>query len=622
MEVSPNNYDFAGWVTCSNKLCSDGRTISPDAFKHHDGDIVPLVWNHQHNDVNNILGKVLLHSRDGNMYGYGLFNDTESGQAAKELVDHGDICSLSICANQLQHGANRYVTHGVIREVSLVLAGANPGAFIDSVIKHGEASDEEAIIYSGEELELYHAESTQEEKAVADEVKKPEESGDEKSLQDVIDTMNEDQKTAMYAMIAMAMDDDGEDDDEEEIEHSEGGDETMKHNVFDKEDTREAGVLYHADQEAILKMAKSSQVGSFQAALERYAEENELQHGVLTEVGGFQQTGAEGELTIDALFPEYKDLKSGAPDLLTNDQGWISVVMSKVHKSPISRIRTGQVDIRNIDALRAKGYKKGEKKQLTGNFKLVRRTTDPQTVYVKNALHRDDIVDITDFDYVAYLYKIDRMMLNEELATAIMFGDNREDGDADKIYPEHIRPIWTDDDLYTLHVNLDVEGTKNKLQGTNTGANFGDGFIRSEALLAACLDARVQYKGSGTPDMFIDPYQLNIMLLARDMNGRRIYSSKSELAAALNVGNIYTVEQMNDKTRKDAEGKTKKLLCIIANLGDYTLGATKGGEITHFTQFDIDFNQEKSLLETRCSGALTKVYSAIAIEEPVTEAAG
>ena len=296
--------------------------------------------------------------------------------------------------------------------------------------------------------------------------------------------------------------------------------------------------------------------------------------------------------------------------------------MSKVHKSPISRIRTGQVDIRNIDALRAKGYKKGEKKQLTGNFMLVRRTTDPQTVYVKNALHRDDIVDITDFDYVAYLYKIDRMMLNEELATAIMFGDNREDGDADKIYPEHIRPIWTDDDLYTLHVNLDVEGTKNKLQGTNTGANFGDGFIRSEALLAACLDARVQYKGSGTPDMFIDPYQLNIMLLARDMNGRRIYSSKSELAAALNVGNIYTVEQMNDKTRKDAEGNTKKLLCIIANLGDYTLGATKGGEITHFTQFDIDFNQEKSLLETRCSGALTKVYSAIAIEEPVVEAAG
>ena len=308
MEVSPNNYDFAGWVTCSNKLCSDGRTISPDAFKHHDGDIVPLVWNHQHNDVNNILGKVLLHSKDGNMYGYGLFNDTESGQAAKELVEHGDICSLSICANQLQHSANRNVTHGVIREVSLVLAGANPGAFIDSVIKHGEASDEEAIIYSGEELELYHAESEQEDKAVADEVKKSEESGDEKSWQDVVDTMNEDQKTAMYALAAAIMND-GEDDDEEEIEHSEGGDETMKRNVFDKEDTRESGVLYHSDQEAILKMAKSTQVGSFQAALEKYAEDNELQHGVLTEVGGFQQTGAEGELTIDALFPEKRALR-------------------------------------------------------------------------------------------------------------------------------------------------------------------------------------------------------------------------------------------------------------------------------------------------------------------------
>lgn len=621
MEVSPNNYHFAGWVTCSNKLCSDGRTISPDAFAHHDGDIVPLVWNHQHNDVNNILGKVLLHSRDGNMYGYGLFNDTESGQTAKDLVDHGDIVSLSICANQLQHSANRHVTHGMIREVSLVLAGANPGAYIDSVIKHGEATDEEAIIYSGEELELYHAESDQEEKEVADEAKKPEESEDEETLADIIDTMNEKQQTAMYAMISMALEsgagddeDDKDNEEEKEIEHSEGGDDTMKKNIFEKEDSRETGVLYHADQVEIINMAKSSTVGTFQNAWAQYVEQNNLQH---SDVSGFQQTGAEGELTIDALFPEYKDLKSGAPDLITNDQGWISVVMSKVHKSPISRIRTGQVDIRNIDALRAKGYQKGKEKQLTGNFTLVRRTTDPQTVYVKNALHRDDIVDITDFDYVEYLYRIDRMMLNEELATAIMFGDNRGDDEDDKIRPEHIRPIWTDDDLYTLHVNLDVEGTKNKLQGTNTGANFGDGFVRSEALIAACLDARVQYKGSGTPDMFIDPYQLNVMLLARDMNGRRIYSSKSELAAALNVGNIYTVEQMGNKTRKDGEGNTKKLLCIIANLADYTLGATKGGEITHFTQFDIDFNQQKSLLETRCSGALTKIYSAIAVEEPV-----
>lgn len=385
----------------------------------------------------------------------------------------------------------------------------------------------------------------------------------------------------------------------------------MKHNVFDNDEAQVGGVLTHSDQEAILKMAKSSTVGSFQAALQQYADDNSLQHDAVS--GGFIQ---EGEGNVTTLFPEFKDLKPGAPELITNDQGWVSVVMSKVHKSPISRIRTGQVDIRNIDALRAKGYTKGKEKSLSGNFKLVRRTTDPQTIYVKNALHRDDIVDITDFDYVQYLYNIDRMMLNEEMATAIMFGDGREDGDEAKISPEHIRPIWTDDDLYTLHVDLDMDAVKTELQGTNTGANFGENFIRAEALINKVLYARENYKGSGTPDCFIAPHELNVMLLARDISGRRLYASKAELAAALNVGNIYTVEQMAGKTRS-VDGATKKLLCIIANLNDYSLGATKGGEVTHFTQFDIDFNQQKSLLETRCSGALTKVYSAIAIEEPV-----
>ena len=293
--------------------------------------------------------------------------------------------------------------------------------------------------------------------------------------------------------------------------------------------------------------------------------------------------------------------------------------MSKVHKSPISRIRTSQVDIRNIDALRAKGYKKGKQKSLAGNFKLVRRTTDPQTVYVKNALHRDDIIDITDFDYVQYLYNIDRMMLNEERATGIMIGDGREDGDEAKIAPEHMRPIWLDDDLYTIHVDLDIAAAKTELQGTNTGANFGDNYIYAEALINTILYSREKYKGTGTPDFFCTPHMLNVMLLARDMNGRRIYSSKGELASALNVGNIYTAEQFEGKTRTDSKNKKKKLLGIIANLADYSLGATKGGEITHFTQFDIDFNQEKSLLETRCSGALTRVYSAIAIEEPVAD---
>lgn len=387
----------------------------------------------------------------------------------------------------------------------------------------------------------------------------------------------------------------------------------MKHNVFDGGQTN-TNVLSHADQEAIISLAKSNQVGSFQTALQIYADENNLQHDATS--GGFVQTG-DGNVTL--LFPEYKDVRPGAPELITNDQGWISIVMRKVHKSPISRIRTGQVDIRKIDSLRARGYEKGKQKKQAGNFKLVRRTTDPQTVYVKNALHRDDIVDITDFDYVQYLYGIDKMNLNEELATAIMLGDGREDGDEGKISPDHIRPIWTDDDLYTLHVDLDVEAAKKELQGTNTGANFGINYIMAEALINTVLYARENYKGTGTPDFFCTPHMLNVMLLARDINGRRIYSSKAELASALNVGEIVTAEQFEGKTRTTSDNKTKKLLGIIANLADYSLGATKGGEVTHFTQFDIDFNQEKSLLETRCSGALTRVYSAIAIEEPVEE---
>ena len=617
------NYDFSGWATKNDLQCSDGRIIRKDAFKHCDGITVPLVWNHNHDDPYRVVGNARLENRDEGVYAYGTFNETELGKTAKVYVQHGDITQLSIYANQLkQQGPN--VIHGAIREVSLVLAGANPGASIQEVLMHGEEVEGEAQIFTDEYItlahseeesetketekseELEHSEETKEEKPVAD--------NKEKTVQEVFDEFTEEQKNVVYAMIGMALEENGDDEDDD-IEHSEGGNNSMKTNVFEN-DAVQGNVLTHSDQEAILKMAKSSTVGSFQAALQQYAEDNELMHAAAS-VGGFQQTGAEGELTVDALFPEYKDVKPGAPELITNDQGWVSVVMSKVHKSPISRIRTGQVDIRNIDALRAKGYKKGEEKKYTGNFKLVRRTTDPQTIYVKNALHRDDITDITDFDYVQYLYNIDRMMLNEEMATAIMFGDGREDGDEAKISPEHIRPIWLDDDLYTLHVELDLEAMKAELQGTETGSYFGDNFVRAEALINKVLYARENFKGSGTPDCFIHPHELNVMLLARDRNGHRMYSSKSELAAALNVGNIYTVEQMNGKTRKAADGSTKKLLCIIANLADYSLGATKGGEVTHFTQFDIDFNQQKSLLETRCSGALTKVYSAIAIEEEV-----
>lgn len=597
------DYDFCGWATRINRKCSDGRTIMKDAFKDNDGKTVPLVWMHQHNDPENVLGHALLENRDEGVYTYCKFNDSDSGRAAKILVENGDVNALSIWANQLKQN-NSNVMHGNIREVSLVLAGANPGAYIESVLSHGEESDEEAVIYTGEELILSHGENNKSEGSPMEENTKNNNQKDgEETVADVFNTLNEKQKTVVYAIIGQMLEDaDGNDDEE---------DDTMKHNVFDQDDTQNETYLSHSAEEEIIKMAKSSTVGSFQAALEIYEENNGLQHDAIS---GFEQSG---EGSVYNLFPEYQEVRPGAPELITNDQGWISLVMSKVHKSPISRIRTSQVDIRNIDALRAKGYVKGGKKSIVGNFKLARRTTDPQTVYVKNALHRDDIVDITDFDYVNYLYNINRMMLNEELATAIMLGDGRDDGDEGKISTDHIRPIWLDDDLYTIHVDLDLAGAKAELQGTNTGASFGDNYVTAEAMINTVLYAREKYKGTGTPDFFMTPHMLNVMLLARDMNGRRIYSSKAELASALNVGNIITAEQFEGKTRTTSDSKTKKLVGIIANLADYSLGSTKGGEVTHFTQFDIDFNQEKSLLETRCSGALTRVYSAIAIEEEV-----
>lgn len=604
-----STYDFAGWATRNNLKCSDGRTIMKDAFKDNDGQKVPLVWNHDHNQPFSVLGHALLQNRDDGVYAYCKFNDTESGQAAKQLVEHGDVCSLSIYANKLKQQGGK-VLHGAIREVSLVLAGANPGAFIDSIMKHGEESDEEAVIFSGEDIELTHADDTDisdsslddtddsDEINHADDTTKEEKSmpNNEKTVQDVVDSMTEEQKNVMYALIGQALEDAGAGDDEED---------DMKHNVFDNDEMYEDDYLTHADQEGILAVA--NKVGSFQDALEIYAEENNLQHDALA--SGFAQEN------ISTLFPEYHDVRSGAPELVTTDQGWISTVMNKVHKSPFSRIRTGQVDIRKIDELRAKGYDKGKFKTLSGNYKLARRTTDPQTVYVKSALHRDDIIDITDFDTVQYQYNIDKMMLNEELATAILLGDGRDEGSEDKIDPSKIRPIWTDDDLYTIHAKLDLEKAKQELQGTGTGTSFGENYITAEAMVNTVLYAREKYKGSGTPDMFIAPHMLNVMLLARDMNGRRIYSSKAELATALNVGTIHTVEQFEGKKRKDSQSKTQELIAMIVNLSDYSLGATKGGQVSHFTQFDIDFNQQKSLLETRCSGALTRLWSAIAIEK-------
>lgn len=599
-------YDFGGYATRNDLTCSDGRVIKKDAFKAQNGQTVPLVWNHNHNDVNDVLGLAHLENRKDGVYAYCEFNDTDNGKAAKELVQHGDVKSLSIFANQLmQKGSD--VIHGLIREVSLVIAGANPGAFIDDVIAHGEDGSGIIACYDEGVTVFMHSDDNPdgEEKTKNSEDKKKENS-DEKTIEEVFDSLTETQKKAVYAVIGTIM---------EDIENSnsdnEGGKEEMKHNVFENDLQTQDNTLSHADQVAIIDTAKMRTVGTFKNALQVYAEENALQHDATS------SGVAAGD--ISKLFPEYAEVRPGAPELITNDQGWVSKVIAKVHKSPMSRIRTTQADIRNIDALKAHGYQKGKQKKLAGNFNLVRRTTDPQTVYVKNALNRDDINDITDFDYVAYLYSIDRMNLNEELAKAIMIGDGRDDGAEDKIFPEHIRPIWTDDDLYTIHTDLDIAAMKTELQGTNTGANFGDNYIYAEAMVQTLLYAREKYKGTGTPDLYCTPHMANVMLLARDMNGRRIYSSKAELATALNVGSIETAEQFANKTRKTSDGKTKKLIALIANLQDYSLGSTKGGEITHFTQFDIDFNQEKSLLETRCSGALTRVYSAIAIEEDVTE---
>lgn len=688
-----HKYDFSGWATRNDLVCADGRTIRKDAFKHCDGKTVPLVWNHRHDEPANILGHALLENREDGVYAYCSFNDTESGKAAKELVQHGDVESLSIYANGLKQTSNKDVMHGDIKEVSLVVAGANPGAFIDFVdMAHAEeGAEEEVIIGTGEGISMYHAEEQslthakcgdekKEDKASEkkeDEIehskdpekkeseeetiqdvfntltdkqktfvyamiaaaldksgkdvgeKKEDESSEKKedniehsdnsgneeskeeTIQDVFNTLNDNQKTVVYAMIAAALGesiedgDDKKDDPDKKSDKSEGGQNTMKHNVFEKEDKKDT-VLSHSDCQDIIELAKTNSVGSLRTAMKIFAEQNdigdELKHGIDN---------------IESLFPDYKDLRPGAPEKVTRDQGWVDVVMRKVHKSPISRIRTRQMDTR-VDALRAKGYTKGAQKTVSGNMKAISRTTDPQTVYITDALHRDDIIDIDDFDVVGYQYETMRETLNEEVATAIMIGDGRGDSDPDKISEDHIRSIWKDDDTYTIHYDVDVEAARSELNGTGTGASFGSNYIYAEAIITAALYAREKYKGTGTPDFFCTPHLVNVMLLARDMNGRRIYNSKADLAAALNVGNLYTAEQFEGVIRIDDDGDKHKLLGLFVNLTDYTVGSTKGGEITRFNQFDIDFNKEKYLIETRISGALTRVYSAIALEEPVS----
>lgn len=664
------NYDFSGWATRNDLKCSDGRVIRAGAFKHCDGMEVPLVWNHQHNDPENILGKALLHNMDQGVYAYCTFNDSESGKQAKILVQHGDVKALSIYANQLQQkGCD--VLHGAIREVSLVLAGANPGAFIDSVIKHGEESEEEAVIYTGEDIVLAHSEEEAEEEETEiehsdednpqeiseedetlehankskggttvdkDEKKKgcgagcktdpkekkkgcgesdmePEKTENtektEKTVKDVFDTFTEEQKTVVYALIGQALEDakesDEEDDMEDEMKQSdnfEGGNDTMKHNIFDNDKQTQENVLSHSDQMEIINLAKSPAVGSLKTAMEIYASEH-------------SDTLAHGFENIGVLFPDYKDVYPGAPDILERDQSWVGAVMQKAHKSPVSRVRTRHADAR-VAEVKARGYNNRETaKKVSGNIKLLMRTTEPQTVYYRDSLHRDDVLDI-DFDVVAYQQTVMRHSLEEKVALAALVGDQLDDSDPDKIQEDKIRPIWTDDDLYTIKATLDLEGMTAALQGTGTPVNFGDNYSFSEAFIETSLYAREKYKGKALPDLFCEPHTLNRMLMARDSNGRRIYESREDLVKILNVGNIYTVEQFENLVRTDEHSKKFKLLGLYVNMGSYTFGSAKGGEITNFDDFDIDFNTYKYLMETRLSGALTDPYSAIAIEMPVT----
>lgn len=632
-------YDFAGWATKADMRCSDGRLIAKNAFAHQDGSKVPIVWNHNHATPDSVLGYGILHSQDGSMRVECFFNDTDSGVNAKKLVLHGDINALSIYANQLKEEA-KTVLHGMIREVSLVYAGANPGAFIDSVVVHADGTTsvdlEQGIIYTGDEIELFteieHSEEKLDKVEHADdagdkkgeEESKPEakkeddKSDDKKSIQDVLDTLNEEQKNAVAYLLDNVVNPDdepseGPEDKGSEVKHNSETEEEeteMKRNIFDQEtQNKDEAVLSHADGMEIVKLAKSYGGGSLKAAYAAFIDEKK---STLSHADGDNDLGVKN---IAQLFPEYKDLKPGAPELLTTDQGWIGKVLAKVHKSPISRIRTRQADVRDISARRAKGYTKGTQKADAGNIEILNRTTDPVTVYIRSKLDRDDIIDITDFDIVAYMYNLDRMNLNEELARQITIGDGRS-GDG-RIDPTKIRPIWLDDEMYCMHKTVDIEAMRTELTGTNSTANFGENYVYAEAIIQTLLYAREKYKGSGNPDFLCTPHLVNVMLLARDLNGRRIYDNVNELKAALNVNEIITAEQFEEKTRTK-DSKTYELLGILVNFADYSLGATKGGEITHFQQFDINFNQEVSLLETRCSGSLTRPFSAIALETEVT----
>lgn len=574
------NCDFSGWATKNDLRCSDGRTILRDAFKENDQKRVPLVWNHQHNDPNNILGHAILENRNDGVYAYCFFNETENAKAVKEMVRHGDLKSLSIFANQLKQDGSK-VVHGMIREVSLVVAGANPGAFIDSIMEHSDGTDEAAVIYYGEakasidELEHAYSESEAVEEIVEEKIEhaeKEENKGEpemeepkKKTIKDVLDTFNEEQKTALHAIIGNLLEE--EDDDETNNE----GEPDMKHNVFDSDSKRAENVLSHAEMEEII---------------------NDAQRGTLKEA-----VLAHGIDQIDILFPDAQNVTK-TPQWIKREDGWVSKVMNGTHHSPFSRIKSLFADI-TADEARARGYIKGNRKE-EEVFTLLKRITEPQTIYKKQAFDRDDVIDITDFDVVSWTKSEMRAMLDEEIARAILVGDGRSTASNDKIKTDRVRPIWTDDDLYTIKKTVSV-----------TAGSSDE--VKAKAFIKACKKARKDYKGSGNPALFTTEDVLTDCLLIEDSTGRIIYDTEEKLRTALRVKEIITVPVMENLTRVVGLD-TRFLMGIIVNLEDYNVGADKGGAVNMFDDFDIDYNKQKYLIETRCSGALIKPFSAIAVE--------
>lgn len=571
-------YDFSGWATRNNIKCSDGRTILKDAFKQHDGQTVPLVWNHQHNESANVLGHAVLENRDEGVYAYCTFNDTEAGKNAKLLVEHGDVTALSIYANQLkQKGSN--VMHGTIREVSLVLAGANPGAFIDSVIRHGEFCEDEAVIYTGEELTLQHADDPSDKADEKDKKGDDEVDNNEKTIKDVVDSMSEEQKNVLYALVGQALE--GKEMAQSAIEENEnnieedGGEQEMKHNVFEGKETENKDVLSHDAMETILKDAK--RYGSLKESFLAHAE-------------------SYGIKDIEWLFPDAKNVNM-PPDFIKRDDSYVQKVMRGVHHVPFSRIKSMHANI-TADEARAKGYIKGNRKK-EEVFTLLKRTTTPTTIYKKQKLDRDDVVDITDFDVVAWLKMEMRMMLDEEIARAILVGDGRLSDSDDKINETCIRPISKDDDLYCVKASVAAAAAA-------TDDDIAKAFIKT------VIKSRKKYKGSGSPTLFTTEDVITNCLLLEDKNGRVIYDTVDKLATALRVKEIVAVEVMEGA--KTMVNKVEKpLMAIMVNLVDYYVGADKGGAVNMFDDFDIDYNQQKYLMETRCSGALVKPYSAVAV---------